>query len=334
MILVFVGIMALMSIKGVIACKTYNADENGVALLCTVCLLIAIWMMISGILTGTDEKYYKHSLICFYLGHLFVMIIGAGNVTEGTVGYRFFDAVSSSSAKTFALLDPFWEAVGARLFLLFFLALIILMAIVLSFFTIRAFVFFILLLILCVTFPESVVALIIGMVVAVGLIIRLDGEFIEKVYSPKLERKMEVIGEKADNGFFDLKRPQDWIFLALCILGVFISFITGKVSGWLNYMQVIFSDDYSGALGLSQDMAVAVILSFLVSMSVSSSISIGIKIFVNKKSNAILVTVSSVLLDSLINIWLLDKVVDIVVRVVNGEKGFFTSFVMSMETQF
>lgn len=322
-LLLLLGVFALISVKGIVACNTYNIKEYKPDFDIAMIMMIAIWMMVSGMLMVKDKAYEIYTGICYYLGHVFVIIFCIGNALQETAGHHFIEAVRSSTGAVNLLL-PVINGVNHPFLLLVFLA--ILTAVLIPHFSARVLIISITFEILSWLAPGSRVALIIAMVIAVVLFALADSSLSNYILKDILKAMVnEGTVETAHNSFYDIKRPLDWIFFGLCIIGVIISFFTGKVYGWLEYMKIIFGDNYSEALNLSEDMIGTIILSFCVSMAVSATISSGIKIYANKKSKSVLVTVSSVLLDSLINIWILDWIVNVFVRLFYKEHGIIIS---------
>ncbi len=327
-LLLLLGVLALISVKGIIACNNFNFDEYESGFTYTMILMMAIWMMVSGILKVTDVEYEIHTLCCYYLGHVFLMIFCIGNAMQETAGHHFLEVVMSS-ARSVNLLLPVLDRANHKFLL--FIFIILLTAVLLPFFSVRVLIIAIMFEILSWLAPGSRVALITAMVIAVVLFALADNFLCEKIPIPSLSDLAKLATDAAaDNSFYDIKRPQDWAFFVLCIIGVIISFATGKVYGWLEYMKIIFSDNYSEALNLSEDAIGPIILSFCVSMAVSATISASIRILAYTKSYTVLVKVSSVLLDSLINIWILDWIVNFFVRIFDKDHGTIISPLLNL----
>jgi hypothetical protein len=114
----------------------------------------------------------------------------------------------------------------------------------------------------------------------------------------------------------------DWIILGLCIAGVIISVHCGRISSWLDYISIVLSNDYSDALsatGLRSDYYM--VFSFCVSMFISAIFANLVRTLLSKFSNSIITRISAVMIDSLINVWIINIVIAYFVIVHTG--GFW-----------
>ncbi|MCR5596121.1 MAG: hypothetical protein K6G12_09750 [Lachnospiraceae bacterium] len=121
----------------------------------------------------------------------------------------------------------------------------------------------------------------------------------------------------------------EWILFGVCVVGVIVSGVLGKITSWADYIRLAFSNDYTDVLEVRNTFDALLIVSILFSFSISGALSSFIKESTNKhiigasanygETASILTSVSCIMLDSLINIWILDHIIDLLVRLYSGD---------------
>ncbi len=138
--------------------------------------------------------------------------------------------------------------------------------------------------------------------------------------------------KKAENKCLELNitiEKIDIIVFTICIIAVIVSVILGKVASWTEYFLILFSNDYLEILEVRNTYDALFIVSLLISFTISGLIPDTIKSLIEKTSNKALsplMSISLVIIETLVNIWILDFIVKFFVRAYMGNVKWVNIF--------